>query len=327
MPLCISIEKKFAEKAIKELRRKGILNDEYVITRVGDRVIIPIRADMPGELELSFTKIPTFECFPPLRKIVKVNLPSFDVVGNVVILRENALRSRKIEEIVAAIRQVYPRVRAIWVKEETNDVFRIPLLRLLWGENVREITVKEYGIKMRVKLGEVYFNPRLAEEHHKIAQLTKNNEIVVDAFSGIGGFALHIALMKRCLVVANDLNPVAYELLVENIELNQRKLKGTIIPLNFNVVELPYILKCGTADRLIADFPMKSVEYYEVYKKLLKPRGILHLYTISTCPPERLKENLTSIFENWYVALCKPVLEYAPRTEIYRCDLVKPDNV
>ncbi|MEM0001098.1 MAG: methyltransferase [Desulfurococcaceae archaeon] len=327
MPLCISIERTLAERAIKELRRRGILDREHLITRAGNSVIVPVRVNAPGELELSFTRLPVFECSPPLREIVKAPLPSLDVVGNVVILRENVLKLRRAEDIIAAIKQVYPRVKAVWVKEETNDVFRIPLLKLLWGEEVREITVKEYGIEMRVKLGEVYFNPRLAEEHRSVAQLTKNGEVVVDVFSGIGGFTLHIASMRRCLVVANDLNPVAYELLVENIKLNRRKLKSTIIPLNSDAVELPHILRQGVADRLIADFPMKSTEYYEVYEKLLKPRGILHLYTVSTCSPEYARAKLAGVFENWHIVQCKPVLEYAPRTEIYRCDLVKPDNV
>jgi len=70
-------------------------------------------------------------------------------------------------------------------------------------------------LQFKVKLGEVYFNPRLSEEHHRLAEATKSGEVVVDAFTGIGGFAIHIASLKTSLVIANDANPVAYKLLVE----------------------------------------------------------------------------------------------------------------
>ena len=330
MPLCISVEKKFAESVIKELRKLGLLDDQYAITRTQSSVIIPVKATTPGEvLDLSYTRVEVTECSPPKRKTVesKVKMPALDFVGNVVILRENVLKHRSIDDVVRSVKQVYPRVRAIWVKEETVDTYRLPVLRLLWGDDTREILVKEHGLKMKVLLGEVYFNPRLAEEHYRVSQLVRDGEIVVDAFSGIGGFALQIALRKVSLVVANDLNPTAYELLVENTLLNKSKLRGIIIPLNTDVVELPNVLRHKSVDRLIADFPTKSTEYFEVYDTLLKPRGVLHLYLLSSRGCEEVRVKVSEIFKRWEVNTCRVVMEYSPRRNIYRCDLVKPKNI
>jgi len=327
MPLCISVEKTHADLALRELRKRGLLDSRYSVTRANGHVVIPVLASSTGDLELPFAKFKVYECYPPARRKVEVDVPSLDLVGNVVILRENVLKYRRLEDVVSSIKQVYPRVKAIWVKEETVEEFRTPSLKLLWGEEIRDVSVKEYGIVMRVKLGEVYFNPRLAEEHRRVAQLVRDSEVVVDAFSGIGGFSLHIASLRRALILANDLNPRAYELLLENIELNLRRLKGAIIPLNNNVAELPDVLRGHCADRVIADLPVKSLEYVEVYEEMLKPGGILHLYTLFAQDVKQLRERLSEAFVGWFIQKCVTVLEYAPRMSIYRCDLVKSQGV
>jgi Predicted methyltransferase len=229
MPYCICIDKLLAEKIIVELRRLRLLDDEHRIMRIGNEVLVPVKIKELGEIELSIGRIRIIECHPPRRKkLEELKIPSLDIVGDVVIVRETVLKQMKPEEVVSGIKQIYPKVKAIWVKEETSDTYRTPVLKLLWGEETREIIAKEYGIKLKVRLGEVYFNPRLCEEHHRLSQLVKTGEVIVDAFSGIGGFSLHIVSNKLCVVIANDVNPSAYELLLENIELNKKNSKALL---------------------------------------------------------------------------------------------------
>ncbi|MEM4717147.1 MAG: methyltransferase [Desulfurococcaceae archaeon] len=323
MPLCISVHKSIAEKAIKELRKKRLINENYKIERSGEEVIIPLTNHADDVIELSIGKFNVLTCTPTTRTpLPSLKLPSLDVLGDVVIIREKVTEKWNINELVVNIRRVYPRIKAIWVKEETVDYYRRPLLKLLWGEDVKEIIIKEHGLKFKVKLGEVYFNPRLSEEHHRIAQFARNGEIVIDAFSGVGGFALHIATSKYALVIANDLNPVAYDLLVENIELNRKRVKGTLIPLNLDTRELPSIVRKESADRLIADLPLWSIEFKDIYSELLRPGGFLHLYKLSQSPMD-IEHEIKEVFEEWDVITCKLILEYAPRAGIYRCDLIK----
>ncbi|MEM2025458.1 MAG: methyltransferase, partial [Desulfurococcaceae archaeon] len=131
MPRCISVHKDLAERAIRELRKKNLIDEGYLIAKVGDRVLIPV-LEASHEIELSFGRVQAFECTlqPRNRPHSAVKMPSLDLLGEAVILREKVLMYRSLQEVIDSVRQVYPRVRAIWVKEETADVYRKPVLRL-----------------------------------------------------------------------------------------------------------------------------------------------------------------------------------------------------
>jgi len=47
--------------------------------------------------------------------------------------------------------------------------------------------------------------------------------ILGDMFAGIGPFAIPAAKNRGCVVYANDLNPISYQYLKENIRLNKVK--------------------------------------------------------------------------------------------------------
>ena len=324
MPLCLSINKNDASRVLKILKNLRVLDDQYRITRLDSTVLIPVKNLDVDSLKSLFRDFSVVECNPPRRRVfTDIRMPSMDYLGKVVIVRRNILDYISVEELVDRVKKVYPGVRAIWVKEETQDLYRKPLLRLLWGEEIREIVVKEYGIFFKVKLGEVYYNSRLAEEHRRIANIVKHGEVVLDAFCGIGGFTLHVAVLKHTLVIANDLNPVAYELLIENTYLNKRKLRGVVIPLNMDTRDLVGVLRESSVDRIIADLPHQSLDYIEVYTRLLKSNGTLHLYVLSRVD-ENIEQRVVERLGSWIFKGCTSVLEYSPRVFIYRCDLVKP---
>ncbi|MGC8953214.1 MAG: class I SAM-dependent methyltransferase [Desulfurococcus sp.] len=326
--LCISIDKHLAEPVIRRLREKDLINADYLITRINGNVIIPVKT-LEGLNELlSNTRYYIIQCNPPpSRRKYVTRVPSYDLVGDAAIIRENVLGFMSGDEVVRELRSIHPNIRAIYVKEETVDKYRIPKLRLLWGEHIDTVVVKEYGLLFKVSLGKVYYNPRLGEEHHRIALMVRNGELVVDLFTGIGGFPIHISSLKAARIIANDLNPEAYRLLCENILLNHRRLRGGIIPLNLDAREIiDYLDIYGKADRVIANLPRWSLEFTKVYNAVLKPGGILHLY-ILTYDREASVIELGSKLPGWSIQGSKLVLEYAPRAGIYRFDLVKPKDI
>ncbi|WP_448578119.1 class I SAM-dependent methyltransferase [Thermosphaera sp.] len=322
--LCVEVEKAYAEKAIKALRKNGLLLKDYLIERAGDKVVIPV-AKTPEFIGETLLRV--VECTPRRKKKIVVNPPSYDLLGEVAIVRSKVLQLRDPGEVVETLLKTHPRLRAIYVKDETVEEFRVPVLKLLWGTPVEEVVVKEYGLSFKIRLGRVYYNQRLTEEHRRLASLVEDGEIVVDLFSGIGGFPIHIASLKTALVLANDLNPIAHELLIENIKSNMRRLKGVIIPLNDDTRNIPeYLPRKHLADRVVANLPKASLSFTEVYDQVLAPGGILHLYILTRDVYTAIDE-VGSALQGWRVIGHRLVLEYSPGSGIYRFDILKPENI
>ena len=322
--LCLKVPKNRANEAIKEAKRRGVFDENYKVFRDAEHVYIPVRADSAN---LPVEEWELVECSPPrAERREKPKTPSYDLIGDVAIVRSNVLEFLGEDEIVRALTAFHKRLRAIYVKEETVDEFRIPLLRLIWGEPVEEVSVREYGLSFKVRLGKVYFNQRLGEEHHRVASEVSPGETIADLFAGVGGFSIHAASMTYVRVVANDLNPHAYECLLENVRLNKKALKGTVIPFNEDASRIPELVSCRKCfDKVIANLPRKSLDFADVYSELVKPGGVLYLYVLSY-DPETTTEEIYRRMGEWRIISSRLVLEYAPRAGIYLFKLVNADN-
>lgn len=69
----------------------------------------------------------------------------------------------------------------------------------------------------------VYWNSRLQGEHLRLVESFSKDDVVVDAFAGVGPFAVP-AGKKGCGVLASDLNPASASALVENTKINKVSL-------------------------------------------------------------------------------------------------------
>lgn len=322
--LCLKVPRERANEAIKLAKRHGVIDENYRVFRDAEYVYVPVKADSAS---LATDGWEVVECSPPRsEREERPKPPSYDLIGDVAIVRSNVLEFLGEDEVVKALTAHHKRLRAIYVKQETVDEFRIPVLRLIWGEPVEEVVVREYGLSFKVKLGKVYFNQRLSEEHRRVASEVSPGEVVLDLFAGVGGFSIHAASMSYVRVVANDLNPHAYECLVESIKLNKKALKGTVIPFNEDASRIPELVSCRKCfDRVIANLPRKSLDFADVYSELLRPGGVLYLYALSY-DPESTAEEIYRRMGEWRIAASRLVLEYAPRAGIYLFKLVNPED-
>ncbi len=248
----------------------------------------------------------------------------YDIIGDVVVVRSNALEGIEPQVFIEAVRRIHPRIRAVYVKEGTFSEHRVSRLRLLWGTDVDHVVHREHGIRLYVPLHEAYYNPRLATEHRRIAETVVPGERVVDLFSGIGGFSLHIARCAEALVVANDINPAAVKALINSIVLNKRLLRGRIVVMMGDAAEAPDVLGEERWDRVIANLPHGSLGFVDVYRRLLRRGGLLHLYLVATGLEEAYSLAAKGFPENeWRIVSGRRVLEYAPYKYIYRVNLVR----
>ncbi|MFW9857106.1 MAG: class I SAM-dependent methyltransferase family protein, partial [Candidatus Thorarchaeota archaeon] len=147
---------------------------------------------------------------------------------------------------------------------------------------------REYGLWIYFDLDKAYFNPRLAEEHHRVACDIKPNCRILDMFTGVGPFALHCAKKSQCQVVAVDINPAAIDALRRSIARNQ--LQGFIDPI---LGDSGQVLKGNSQfDRVIINLPQSSEEYLEQATNLIRKGGIITFYQFfprTTGIQERIK--------------------------------------
>lgn len=319
---CIEVPKTYAEKTIRLLRRHGLLDTEHLITRRDDHVVIPLRNDVQVPDILVNIPLKIISCNPPIRRKIRLRVPSHDVVGDVVIVRENVLETMDRNELIHVLRTLYPKIRTIYLKRETTGEFRTAVLEAIWGIDNPVTMHKEYGLRFKVDLRRAYYNPRLAEEHRRIAEEVDDDEKIFDLFAGIGGFSIHIASLHRSIIYMNDLNPYAVRLGIENIIINRKRIRGLIIPLCMDSSLTPKYFKQGVFDRVIANNPHYSHLFEHVYRYLLKDNGILHLYFVSSI--EKRDSFIEKYFSDWRILQLRKVIDYAPYVFIWRADLVKP---
>ncbi|CAI2180285.1 15732_t:CDS:10 [Funneliformis geosporum] len=125
-----------------------------------------------------------------------------------------------------------PKITTVVNKIDMIDsTYRIFNMEILAGKNDMIAVVKESNCKFRFDFSQVYWNSRLHTEHDRLVKMFKKGDYICDVFAGVGPFAIPAA-KKGCIVYANDLNPVSYKHLQENISLN--KVNNNIYPYNLD---------------------------------------------------------------------------------------------
>ncbi|MDY6965358.1 MAG: class I SAM-dependent methyltransferase family protein [Halobacteriota archaeon] len=220
---------------------------------------------------------------------------SFDVIGDIAIIKiPKDLLNRK-EEISKALHLFLPKIRVIaMVSGETDDLFRVRGLEVLYGDGDTETVHREWGCSFKLDVKNVFFSPRLSYERHRIAEMVQPEETIINMFSGVGTYSIIIA--KRCpgvKIYSIEINPHAYSYMAENIKLNN--LEGSVIPIFGNAKEK--ILRdnaIDSADRVIMPLPDYAYKFLDVAISSLKSGGALHYYDVAYELPD--DESLSRLY-------------------------------
>lgn len=163
-------------------------------------------------------------------------------------------------------------------------------MEVLAGETNLVTSLKENGCNFSLDFSKVYWNSRLETEHRRIVNLLTEQDVLVDAFCGIGPFVIPARRMRKCSVYANDLNPSSVDYLKKNADMNGVSLKAG----------QGFEVSCGCArefvtklvreekvamTQLVMNFPSGAPEFLDVfcglyvgeeYRELLLPT--VHCY-------------------------------------------------
>ena len=309
--LAVVVPRTRGEEVRRLLASIGVLDHGLRIKTLGDELAIPLSRPLPRDVEerlkSGYEAVVREECFEEVPKRPKTvlewlsdKLPphllavvprSWDLIGDIAIVEVPDELSGRERLIAEAILAVHKNVKSVYMKAgPVSGDFRVRELKLIGGEDKSVTIHREHGALLYVDVKSVYFSPRLATERRRVAEQVKDGEVVLDMFSGVGPFAIQIALRKRAIVHAIELNPIAYECLKKNIELN--KLKDRVIPHLGDAREVVEEGLLNKFDRVIMNLPERSLDFVDVALKALRGSGILHVYMFKEEPKavERAEE-------------------------------------
>jgi len=300
MDLGLAIDIKKGEKARMLLHQNQLLDSSKRLAKDHALIVFPLKR-MPTFVEeqglkkalglYTFKKV-EFKEHPrkprSLQEALKGELSekemselvkSFDVIGKIALLLipDELLPKQKI--IAEALLEANPQLDSVArILGGHEGEYRVRPVEAIAGKKELETIHTEWGCRFKVKLGEVFFSPRLSHERTRIAGLIKKGEDQGVFFSGVAPFAVIFGKHSKAgKVYAVELNPIAARLAEENIKLN--KLEGKIIPFEGNVKDIVPKHLAGKCDRIVMPLPHGGEHFLETAFIALKPKGgIIHFY-------------------------------------------------
>jgi len=217
----------------------------------------------------------------------------FEVVGDICILKLRESLFPYASKIGEAFLGAVPGVRVVAVRVgKTTGEERVAPLLVVAGEQRTETVHREHGYLFKVDLSKVYFTTKLSFEHQRVASQVKNGEVVLNMFSGIGGFSIPIAKRANCTVYSVDVNPHAIRYLEENVKLN--RVEGKVIPI---LGDAATFTPPSLVDRVLMPLPLKAYSYLNHAVRIIKKGGTIHYYDVVVekggSPLEELKLRVT----------------------------------
>lgn len=334
--LCLKVPKGKGEQVRKKLLEGDLLDISLKVRREDDHILFPVKAEAAASLgyemaEEEFEERELAESdykgLVDVPEGLRPMLPtSFDVVGDVAIVKlpDELLPYSKV--IGKALRSAFPRLRTVALDKGVKGELRVRDLEVISGGPGTETTYTEYGIKLIVDPAKTYFNPRLSNERRRVASLVRPGEVVIDMFAGVGPFAIMIAKHSSPAVVyAIDLNPDAVEYMRRNIELNRAE---KVVPIEGDAREALFLLPC--ADRMIMNLPHSARHFFHDALTRLNLGGTIHMYHICErseidAVVEELSSEAQGTGVKLKVARKEELKTYSPSMSVFSLDLVLAD--
>ena len=205
-------------------------------------------------------------------------ISAFDQIGDIIIVRIPDLLSPKKKLIGETLLEQVKSAKSVFHQSSSVEgEFRTRALEILAGDDKTETEYKEFGCRFMVDVRKTFFSPRLSSERIRIAELVRDEEVVVNMFGGIGMFSIIAAKKKKCTVYNIDLNPDAVKFCQKNIAIN--KLVGNVISIYGDAPDVIRKQLENKSDRTLMLLPEKSDEFLNSAISTAKNNGIIHYYS------------------------------------------------
>lgn len=223
---------------------------------------------------------------------------SFDIIGDIAIMKTAGASQQEAQAVANLILSIHKNIKTVLIQTTAiRKGYRTRGLRLLAGVNRTTTAHKESKCTFQVDVEKCYFSPRLSYERARIAKLVQSGETIVNMFAGVGCFSIIIAkLMPHTKVYSVDINPAAFECMVENVRVN--KVFGNVYPLLGDAKQIVETQLHGVADRVLMPLPELALQYLDSALLALKPGGgWIHFHdfqhaTAEEDPAEKAKQKV-----------------------------------
>ena len=226
---------------------------------------------------------------------------SFEIIGDTLIIRDIVDRET-LKAFAKEKMKKHPYLKsAVLQTSKIQGQKRIRNLEVILGRKSFETTHKEHGCIYRMDLQHAFFSPRLSFERQRISELVKENEIVLNFFSGVGPFSIAIASkQKECIIHSIEINENAYRFPCQNILVNN--CQNRVFPYLGDAFEIVQRCFMRKANRIVLPLPLESQKSLPLAGKALKDgNGKIHWQITEyleskTISIEEIRENIQSIF-------------------------------
>ena len=204
---------------------------------------------------------------------------SYDIIGDVVVVRIPEYIKHRREIIAEAIMQGHKHVKTVQCQvSPVSGYLRLRELEWVAGEKRTETIHRESGCVFKVDLEKCYFSPRLSYERMRIARLVQPGEVIVNMFAGVGCCSIIIAKHSKAeKIYSIDINPAAIQYMRENIKLN--KIEERVVSIQGDAKRVIEEELRNLADRVLMPLPERAYEYLDCAVLALKPKGgWIHYY-------------------------------------------------
>jgi tRNA (guanine37-N1)-methyltransferase len=290
--LGLKVEVEHAQRVKQYLIDHNLFDKKYSIRRDEKSIIFPVTREFspPFDFDVDFTDIELDEraLAQSLRDAIVPHLTeeerdlvrtAYDIVGSIAIIdipNELVPKERLIGEKILENNKT---VRTVLKKVGGHEgVYRTQTMECIAGEDTRETTVIENGIKLHVNVEEAYYSIRMATERKRIAQMIKPGEHVLCLFSGIGPYPITFSRLTAAADIAGiEINPKAHELALENLAKN-RCLNVRLFCGDAHEI-MPRLAETGEKfDRFTMPLPHTADEFLDDVLSLAKPGSVIHFY-------------------------------------------------
>ncbi|MGA8663751.1 MAG: methyltransferase domain-containing protein [Thermoplasmata archaeon] len=279
------------ERVRSRLREEHALRNDLKIAVEGEWILLPVEPaiELPGDLgelimwDFEIAAAPGPQDYRDLLvdwpSEEREELPrSFDIIGDVVLLRIPPTLSHRSQEIGAALLRFVPGARIVGADHGVHGAERRRRVERLAGEGDWRTRHRENGLEFEVDLERAYFSPRLAREHARVAGEVRPGERVYDLCCGVGPFAVTIARTGRAAsVVAVDLNPAAIALL--RTTLARYPFGPSVEPIEASVER--FLEGAKPVDVVVLNLPHEGIKYLPSVATVVRPGGRVFYYEVT----------------------------------------------